>query len=183
MLYNSRNNLFQFNFPKTFMPKEISKKYKTYLNRIPGNVIEEPIDFINYTIQSINIPGMGFDPVEQAKYPGRSIQWRDARPEQELFQKEATITFQLVDGFINYWMMLDILKHYYSFQNPQPFIEDLNVRMLDGERHSIVTARLSRVLMKSISDLSLSYASNVAEFTTFDLTIGYNELDVVIELT
>ena len=182
MLLNSRNNLFQFNFPKTFMPKEVSNKYKAYLNRIPGNVIEEPIDFINYTIQSINIPGMGYDAVEQSKYPGRNVQWRDAKPVQELFQKEATITFQLVDGFINYWMMLDILKYYYSFENRQPFIEDLNVRMMDSEGQAIVTARLSRVLMKSISDLSLSFASNVAEFNTFDLTLGYNELDVVIEL-
>ena len=75
MLLNARNNLFEFNFPKTFMPDEVSEKYKQYLNRIPGNVIEEPLAFINYTIQSINIPGIGYDAVEQQQYPGRNVQW------------------------------------------------------------------------------------------------------------
>lgn len=182
MLLNSRANLFEFFFPKTFMPKEISDKYRFYLNRIPGNVIEEPLDFINYTIQSINLPGMGYDSVEQAQYPGRSIQFRDAKPRQELFQKEMTVTFQLVDGYINYWMMMDILDHYYDFETRPPYIDDLNVRMMDSEGQALVTARLQRPLIKSISDLSMSFASNVAEFTTFDLTIGYNDLEIIIEL-
>jgi hypothetical protein len=182
MLLNARNNLFEFNFPKTFMPDTVSKKYKGYLNRIPGNVIEEPIDFINYTIQSINIPGIGYEPVEQLQKPGRNIQYRDARPVQELFQKELTVTFQLVDGYINYWMMQDLLRYYYAFENRQPFLEDLNVRMLDSEGNALVTARLIRPIMKNMGDLSLSFASNVAEFTTFDVTFGYNELDIKIEL-
>ncbi len=87
MLLNARDNLFQFGFPRNFIPRSISEKYKPYLNRIPGNLIEEPIDFINYTIQSINFPGVGFDPVQQAQYPGRNILFRASKPVQELFQK------------------------------------------------------------------------------------------------
>lgn len=182
MIPNSRNNTFQFGFPKTFMPKEIADKYRQYLNRLPGNIIEEPLDFLNYTIQSINLPGMGFDAVEQQQKPGRNIQFRSTIPTQELFQKEFNITFQLVDGYINYWMMLDLLNYYYSFENKQPYIDDLNVRMLDGEGHALVTATLRRPLVKNIGELSMSFASNVAEFNTFDVTIGYNDLEVRIEL-
>jgi hypothetical protein len=182
MLLNARNNLFEFHFPKTFMPKKISDKYRGYLNRIPGNVIEEPLDFINYTIQGVNLPGMGFDAVEQDQKPGRKVQFRNTLPTQELFQKELTVTLQLVDGFVNYWMMLEILNYYYAFDTKEPFLDDLNMRMLDGEGNSIVTARLKRPLLKNISELSMSFASNVADFTTFDITIGYNELEVVIEL-
>jgi len=182
MLLGARNNLFEFHFPKTFMPNAISDKYKPYLNRIPGNVIENPLDFINYTIQGVNLPGMGFDAVEQDQKTGRKIQWRSTIPTQELFSKELTVTFQLVDGYINYWMMLEILNYYYKFETREPFIDDLNIRMLDSEGHSIVTARIIRPLIKNISELSMSFASNVAEFTTFEITIGYNELEVVIEL-
>jgi hypothetical protein len=182
MLLDARNNLFQFSFPRNFIPKEISDKYKPYLNRMPGNVIEEPIDFINYTIQSINLPGMGFEPVTQAQYPGRNIVWRNTLPTQELFQKEFTVTFQLVDGYINYWILLDTLNYYYRFSNGQKFIEDLNVRMTDSEGNILVTARIKRPLIKNIGDLSMSFASNVAEFSTFELSIGYNELEVIIEL-
>lgn len=181
MLPNSRNNTFQFNFPRTFMPKEISDKYKGYINKLP-TVIDDPLDFLNYTIQSVNLPGMGFDAVEQQQKPGRDIQFRSTVPTQELFDKELNITFQLVDGYINYWMMLDILNYYYNFDNKNPYIDDLNLRMLDGEGFAIVTATMRRPLVKNISELSMSFASNVAEFNTFDVTIGYNDLEVRIEL-
>ena len=65
MLVSARNNQFRFNFPKTFIPKEIIDKYRPYLNRIPGNMIKEPIDFLNYGIQGLNLPGPSYDPVEQ----------------------------------------------------------------------------------------------------------------------
>lgn len=182
MLLDSRNNLFEFNFPRNFIPAEIANKYKPYLNRIPGNIIEEPIDFINYTIQGINLPGMGFEPVTQQQYPGRNIQWRSTLPTQELFQKEFTVVFQLVDGFINYWILLDTLNYYYSFSTERHFLDDLNIRMMDSEGHIIVTARIKRPIIKNISDLTMSFSSNVAEFTTFELSIAYNELEIVIEL-
>jgi hypothetical protein len=182
MLLDARNNLFEFHFPRNFIPKEIADKYKPYLNRMPGNVIEDPLDFLNYTIQSVNLPGMGFEPVVQAQYPGRNISWRDTKPSQELFQKEFTVTFQLVDGYINYWMMMDTLNYYYKFSNGQKFIEDLNLRMLDAEGHILVTAAIKRPLLKNIGELSMSFASNVAEFSTFELAITYNELVITIEL-
>lgn len=182
MLLDSRNNLFDFRFPKNFIPQKIAKKYKSYLNRMPGNIIEEPIDFINYTIQGINLPGMGYDPVVQQEYPGRNIQWRSSLPTQELFQKEFTVTFQLVDGFINYWILLDTLNYYYSFDTKPYFIDNLTIRILDAEGHVVVTVLIKRPFIKNIGELNLSFASNVAEFTTFDLSIGYNELEIIIEL-
>lgn len=182
MILNGTENLFEFHFPKRFMPKEISDKYRGYLNRIPGNILENPLDFINYTIQSINLPGMGYDAIEQQQKPGRKIQYRSTVPTQELFDKELTVTFQLVDGYINYWMMMDILNYYYAFDTKQHFLDDLNIRMLDSEGHSIVTARIMSPIIKNISELSMSFASNVADFTTFDITIGYNALEILIEL-
>ena len=182
MLSNARDNLFQFGFPRTFIPKVVADKYRKYLNRIPGNLIEEPLDFINYTIQSINLPGMGYDPVQQAQYPGRQILFRNSLPVQELFQKELTVTFQLVDGYINYWILLDTLSYYYSFETEKPYTDDLNLRILDSEGNALVTATLKKPLIKSLSDLDMSFASNVAEFKTFDLSIAYNEFEVRIEL-
>lgn len=182
MILDARNNLFEFSFPRNFIPKEISDKYKPYLNRMPGSIIEEPIDFINYSIQSVNLPGMGFEPVSQAQYPGRNVVWRDTKPTQELFQKEMTVNFQLLDGYINYWIMLEVLNYYYRFDNGQKFIDNLNLRMLDSEGNMLVTARLKRPLLKNLGELSMSFASNVAEFSTFALTIAYNELEVIIEL-
>jgi hypothetical protein len=178
MLLNSRANLFQFGFDRNFIPSEISNKYKPYLNRIPGNLIEEPIDFINYTVQSINLPSVGFDPVQQAQYPGRQILFRNSLPLMELFQKEMTISFQLVDGYINYWILLETLLYYYNFSTEKPYIQDQHLNILDSEGNVIVTVSIQKPLLKSISDLQMSFATNVAEFKTFDLGLTYNQLDI-----
>jgi hypothetical protein len=58
MILNSRNNLFNFKFPRKFIPEEVAEKYRNYLNRVPGNLLTEPIDFINYSVQGIGIPGL-----------------------------------------------------------------------------------------------------------------------------
>lgn len=183
MLLNARDNLFEFNFPRTFIPKLIADKYRPYLNRIPGNLIEEPIDFVNYTIQAINLPGFGYDPVEQIKLGGRKQQYRDSKPETELYEKELIVQFQLVDGYINYWMLLDTLRYYYDFQTIPPYMENLNLRLTDGEGNALVTAQMKAVLMRQIDDLNMSFATNVAEFKTFNVTFVYNFLDIIIEMT
>jgi hypothetical protein len=182
MLLNARDNLFEFNLPRVFVPEHITNKYKPYLNRIPGNIIEEPIDFINYTIQAINLPGFSYDPVEQIQPPGRKQQFRSSLPETELFQKELIVQFQLVDGYINYWMLLEILKYYYSFDTKQPYLENLNLRLTDGEGNALVTAQMKAVLMRQIDDLNMSFANNVAEFKTFNVTFIYNWLDIIIDV-
>ena len=74
MILDSRNNSFDFRFPKTFIPEAIAKKYEPYLNRIPGNLFENAIDFVNYGIQGINLPGITFDPVSQADNDGNQKQ-------------------------------------------------------------------------------------------------------------
>jgi hypothetical protein len=93
-----------------------------------------------------------------------------------------TVTFQLVDGYINYWILLDTLTYYYNFDTEKPYIDDLNLRILDSEGNALITSTIRKPLIKSISDLQMSFASNVAEFKTFDLSIGYNEFEVRVEL-
>ena len=87
MLVSARNNQFQFNFPRTFIPTVIADKYRPYLNRMPGNMITEPIDFFNYGIQSINLPGPSFDPVEQLDWESVTRKYRSSFPNQQNYDK------------------------------------------------------------------------------------------------
>jgi len=190
MILNSRNNLFVFNFPKDFIPQEIVDRYTPYLNRIPGNMITRPIDFLNYSVQSINLPGASYTPAEQVGKHGRKRTYRDTLPDQELYAKEMTVTFQLLDGYINYWMMLDLFKYWYSFPNQpdMPFVQEqhipvgFNVRILDAEGNVLVTTELKRVLYTEISSLEMSFSDNTADFSSFTATFMYNELETKIEL-
>jgi hypothetical protein len=183
MILNNRNNLFSFSLPKDFMPDEITNKYKNYLTRIPGNLIKRPIDFINYSIQSINLPGISYDPVEQVRKHGKHNKYRTSLPEQELLSKEFTVTMQLLDGNINYWMMLDILTYWYGFPNADQYLPDgAAVRILDSEGNIVVTSHFKRMLFTEIGPLDMTFSSNSQDFTTFDCTFVYNELITEIEL-
>ena len=94
MILNSRNNLFNFKFPRKFIPEEVAAKYKKYLNRVPGNLITEPIDFINYSIQGIGVPGLSFDPIEQASNDGTTTYHRGSIPIQNTIERQFTVELQ-----------------------------------------------------------------------------------------
>lgn len=182
MLLNARNNLFSFNFPRNFVPAELAEKYKPYLNRIPGNVIEEPVDFINYTIQGCNFPSVSQETMETMAR-GATRYHRGVKAS-VVDDKTFTVTFQLVDGYINYWMLRDIFTTYYSHtETKEHFLEDLSLNITDSEGNVIVTVLMMYPIMLGVSELSMSFASNVAEFTTFDISFQYNVLKLDNNIT
>jgi len=182
MILNSRNNLFNFKFPKNFVPQEVADKYRPYLNRMPGNIIEEPIDFVNYTIQGLAIPGVSFDPAQQAPNDGTITYKRGYQPIQNLINREVTVTMQLLDGFINYWIMSDTLLYHYNRANTNEYIDDFKLQILDAEGIHVMSAVFEKPIMNSISELELNMASNIAEFSTFNITFFYNKFNLLNEL-
>lgn len=183
MFLSSRNNQFKFEFPRKFIPEEVANKYRPFINKMPGGMIKEPIDLFNYGIQSINLPGPSFDPVTQNDYPGFTRNYRSAQPTQELFDKTMTLTMQSFDGFINYWMAIDIFDAYYKKSGREPFLaEGVGIQVMDGEGNLFVTAQLKEMIMTSVSAIDLNFSSNTIEFQTFDISFVYNILDVTVNL-
>jgi hypothetical protein len=181
MILNSRNDLFDFRFPSNFIPKEIADKYEPYLNRIPGNLFERAIDFINYGIQGINLPGITFDPVSQSDNDGTTRYFRGKVPIQNTIERQFTVTMQLMDGYINYWIMTDILLYYYAETTKQKHLEDLNLGITDAEGILMSSVVFEKPIMNQISELSLNMAENVAEFSTFDINFYYNKFNIKIQ--
>lgn len=184
MFLSARNNQFKFDLPRNFVPPDLVKKYKPFLNKIPGSLITEPIDAINYGIQSINLPGPAFDPVSQIDYPGFTRKFRSAAPTQELFDKTMTITMQSFDGFLNYWMMLEIFQYYYGLGgNQNQFLpEGTGLQIYDGEGNIFVTIKLKEMIMSGMSALDLNFSSNTIEFETFDVNFSYNIFEVEVNI-
>ncbi len=179
MFLSSRNNQFRFEFPRKFIPDEIADKYRAFINRIPGGMIKEPIDIFNYGIQSINLPGPSFDTVTQNDYPGFTRNFRDAKPTQELFDKTLTVTMQSFDGFINYWMAVEMMQYYYSRDGKQPWIpEGVGLQLMDGEGNLFMTAQLKEMIMTGVGALDLNFSSNTVDFQTFDINFVYNILEI-----
>jgi hypothetical protein len=182
MLISARNNQFAFNLPRDFIPKVIADKYRPFLNKMPGNMITEPIDYLNYGIQSMNLPGPAFTPVEQTDFPGNVRKYRSSLPISTTRDpKECTITMQAFDGYVNYWMSVEIFDYYYVQDGKMPYVpEGVGLQMMDAEGNIFVTARMHRMLLSSLSPLDLNFSSNTVEFQTFDMGFTYNALEIVI---
>ena len=182
MLQSAKSNQFRFNFPRAFIPQSISDKYSKYMNRIPGNIISDPLELINYSVQSITLPSFSFDPVQQVDNPGVKRQYRSSLPTQELFAKELRVGMQLFDGHFNYWLMYEIFQYYYDFKEKSPYLPDgFRLQMIDGEGNILVTINLERVLFQSVPDLNLNFSTNSPEFKTFEVIFVYNNLKINLE--
>tara|TARA_S200002703_G_scaffold153743_1_gene155632 strand:- start:233 stop:895 length:663 start_codon:yes stop_codon:yes gene_type:complete len=199
MFLNARSDLFKVEFPRNFIPKSIKEKYEPYVFRMP-TMINDVSDLINYTIQTVTIPTMNYTPVEQVKpegknrfiqedpnpnslgasstEAGRIRRWRSSQNIQEIFTKEFQVTFQLIDGHINYWIMLDTLLYYYNFANKERFSESIPVRILDAEGNVMFTALFVDCLFTGLTEYQLSYSDLSQEFKTFDATFQYNTLNL-----
>lgn len=182
MILNSRNNTYDFRFPRKFIPDEVANKYRKYLSKIPGNLMAEPIDFVNYSIQGVNVPGISFDPVTQQDNDGTIRYHRGAQPIQNTIERQFTVTMQLLDGFINYWIMQDTLLYYYARSTGDAFTKDITLRILDAEGASVAFLKFENPIMNSINELSLNMSDNIADFSTFEVTFYYNKLDLQLEI-
>ena len=183
MILNSRNNLFNFKFNRKFIPEAVATKYRPYLDRMPGNVISEPIDYVNYSIQGMSIPGISFDPVEISPNDGSKIYHRGAIPIQNtVADRQITVELQLLDGYINYWILQDTLLYYYSKTEKKPFLDDLKLQIMDAEGIHVMSAMFEKPIFNEISELELNMSSNIAEFATFTLNFYYNTFNIKLEI-
>lgn len=180
MLLNPKGNSFYFVFPKNFFPEIIVEKYLPYLKKqpIPYDTLQA---YVNSTIQSITFPSMSIDTVDQIRPLGKKVYYKSGTPIQNMFTSDFTITFRAVDGFINYFIMLDTILYFLNFINPQLFIEDLPMRILDSEGNIVVSCTYQEVVLTSFSNLDLNYVSNSPQPTIFTIGFRYNYLDIKLE--
>lgn len=179
MLLSARNNQFEFFFSKTFIPEEIEKKYSPYLKRIPNSMFDRCIDFVNYGIQSFNIQSTQYNPIEQLdRSTPYSRIYRPSQTPESLIQKEFSITNQLYDGYINYFMMLDLFYYYYN-NNESNFINGVPfVKIIDGTGYEIFSIEFKNVLFTSIDGLDFNFSSNTIDMKTFNCTFRAQELEI-----
>lgn len=178
MLQKASSDLFIFVYPRSFVPKEIRDKYYNYLNRLP-NPIEDIGDFLSHTVQSIEFPSVSQDPKIQNQR-GIDTSFRDTTPYQQQVERNFTITMQNVDGYLNYWIMMDLFYHYYDFQNSQRFINPFDIYLMDSDGNVVARVTMKQILFTSLSTLELSYANNVADFKTFDCQFVCNQIDLTL---
>lgn len=177
-----KNSDFDFRLPRKFIPEEVAQKYRPYLERKPGALLPEPIDYVNYAIQSLSVPGVSYDPINQSDNPGTTRYYRSNQPVQNTIERNFTVNMQFLDGFINYFIMQDTLLYYYARSNEQKFVDNLNIKMHDRQGYSTVYYNFMQPVFTSISELELNFNNNVVDFSTFEIGFYYNQMNIKIEV-
>ena len=191
MILNSKNNQFVFRFPKGFIANEVQEKYNFYLKRLP-TPFENILDYVNHTIQAVTFPPVDTDLVEQ--WVGRRIQagektvtknsqvWRQAVDLERAIPKNFTVSLKAADGYLNYWVLFENLKHFLTITNREEYLPDMNLMYLDRDGYQILNIDFRQPIFKGISEVEMNYSSTAMEFKTFTVDFKYNWFDINVNL-
>lgn len=173
----SRKDLFIVAFPREFISNEIETFYQPYVKRMPS-YIDSPRELVKSTVQAITIPSFGYDVVStiyKDKYTPSGItrQNRGSLNVQDLSNKSLEITFKMINGYVNYWIMLDTFFEKYAYENNNPYMFDLPVHIIDNDGNIMFTRVFKDCIFSAISEFQISYGDNVAGFDTFTITFNY----------
>lgn len=182
MFLNSRQNSFIFNFPKGFFPASVETKYKGYLERMPVP-FDTMKDFMNHTIQSVTFPTISSSPTaDQVRTTGFVQRYKNSINIQNLISREFNVTFKLVEGYLNYWILFETMVDYFDFKNPNQYLPSIPLRLLDNDGVMITSVIFHEVLIVGMSALTLNYASTTPQFSTFNASFKCNSVEIKLEI-
>lgn len=192
----SRQDLFRCTLPDEFIPKEIEKKYSEVLNNA-NSFIHKPIDFLNETIQGIEILGFTQAAVVQQQHgygnyatsprtiennrflhASSDVAYRAEMNPLNLIDKTLRITFRHTLGFTNYFMLLDsfwVMYHRDTTYRRMPQFITIDIFGDPGVKLSVI--KLYNPIIDGVDMLSLNYTQPVAQSQTFNCEIKYSNIE------
>lgn len=123
------------------------------------------------------MPSLSIDTVEQISSTDPYVSKGGKRFETYI-DHSFNITFKTYEGYINYWIMFDLFREYYAFDNKQAFLPDINITFLDHIGFELLNINFNEIIFTSLSELELNYSSNTAEFRSFTAGFKYNFISV-----
>jgi len=150
--------------------------------------LDSPRVLVESSMQGVTVPSYEYDGVNQGHVDTLNkneitTNWRSTINAQENTVKSLSLTFKLLNGYINYWILLDTFFFHYDFKNPNPFIGDISLRMLDNDGNVMFTRVYKDCIFTSISDFELSYSENIQTFETFTIGLQYSKTETVFANT
>jgi hypothetical protein len=176
MILNSKNNNFIITIPKNFVYPSIVKKYETYLKRLPLPY-DSVSDYLNASVQAMSFPSLSTELVEQVLYED-PVSAKGGKRIQTYLSRDFTMTFKSYEGYINYWIMYDLLWAYWDLDNKNKFLPDITLTFMDHTGFEFITVVFKQIILYGISEIELNYSSNTAEFKTFTAQFKYNYIDI-----
>lgn len=191
-----RQDKFRLVFPKEFIVPEIEEKYSKILQD-KHSFIYTPIDFLNETIQKVEVLGFNEATVEQLQ-PGRGtytdingrenqnrfmhttsgVNYRSERNPIDLIDKTLNVEFRHTLGFVNYFMMFENFFYLYSRDKKyKDMIPNLFIDIMDNIGNIYSRIEIIHPVISGIDMLSLDYTQPTAQSQTFKVEFKYSNLD------
>ena len=192
-----KQDSFKLTIPDTFIIDEINEKYSRIIQN-QKSYLYKPIDFLNETIQSVQVLGIVDATVEQQQSgTGKSIYGNKKRDPQNEFLHTATdynyrseknpialvdktlnVYFRHTLGYVNYFLIFENFFWQYSRDTkyskmPEQFTIDIFNNI--GEVYSRIV--IDNPIISEIDMLDFNYNMPVAQSQTFKVTFKYSNLD------
>lgn len=179
---SGKNNNFRFHFPKIFVPDEFEEKYQPLLKRIPGCMCENVVDFINYSIRSVELEiSPQQEVIEQVDRgtPYTRVSRSDAYPD-FLWNRDMTITFQLDSMYLIWFILCELFIYYYCVK-PKYLPKSPGMEILDMYDKVLYRITFEDLLFLSVSSLEFDFSSNEIDQKIIQTTWRANKVNVVLE--
>lgn len=189
---------FRLILPKKFLSSEIEEKYSIIL-RDKKSFFNEPIDFLNETIQKVQV--LGFDNgtfIDQQQssygdkpminrnrqnenaflYPAGDIPYRSPQSPINLIDKTINITFRHTLGYLNYFLLFENFWYQYSRDRYYKDLQyNFNIDIMNeiGEIYSRIV--LETPLIHSMDMLDLDFSQPIATYESFNVSFKYSNFD------
>ena len=196
-----RFDLFRFNLPKEFLPREVEDKWLPLFRANPG-VVTTPIDYLNESIVGISLPGINDLNIDQDQTSTNSIVRANNTSSGSLgrinvepvhpntyktptnplanIDREFKVNFRLNQGLYNYFMIYESI--FYRMCKPSDYEggEDFSIDILNEIGECVITIKLHQCHIGGIEGLDFSYDKYERETNNFEVTWTFNNIDIEI---
>lgn len=191
----SRQDQWRLLFPKQFIADEIYEKYAKVLREKNGYFVN-PIDFLNESIQSIQVLGFQNATIQQQQ-TGRGISYTKDRVAQNhflhtsgdynyrseinpvhLIDKTLNVVFRHTLGFLNYFLLFENFFCLYARDTRSTDLLDaLYVDIPDEWGRIYCRIKLSDPVIDTMDMLDLNYTQPIANSQTFQVQFKYSNIE------
>ena len=193
---NNRKDGYRFLLPDEFIPKEINEKYAEVLKK-RHSFYRKPIDFLNETIQGIQVlgvqdavyiqdqPGYGTfsrtpDRIDQNKFSHTASEYvyRAEKNPLNLVDKTLNVTFRQTLGYLNYFMLFESFFWQYSRdENYKDMPKQFFVDILNNKGAIYSRIVLDSPMIQSIDMLDLNFTAATSQSEEFKVVFKYSNFD------
>lgn len=194
-----RKDGFRLLLPDDFIPKEINEKYTRILSKKRG-FFTKPIDFLNETIQNVQVLGIqNATMVQQQTTRGTEEAARTSNripqnkfmhtSSEEIYRSQATplalldktvnVGFRHTLGYLNYFILFESFWwNYARDQKADDMVKQFNIDMLDNTGQIYARLVLDHPVIQSIDMLDLDFTQPVGIPEQFKVVFQYSNFDL-----